>query len=166
MKKYILIPMLLLFTTFVYSQEYPKIQTDSTGSYVIFTLEQAQAIDNKLELLNLLQESNLNINQLDSICVRTINDKDEIINSQTIHIEKLNESIQKRDDIIVNRDKAINDYQLKYDLLKQTSDNKDEMLKLKDQQIKKMKTRNIIIGTVGGVAITTGLGFLIYSLIK
>ena len=166
MKKYILLPLILIFSFLSYSQEYPKIEKDSTGTYVIFTFEQAQIIDNKLELLNLLQESNLSMNQLDSICIKTIDDKDQIINSQTIHIEALNESIKNRDDIIENRDKAINDFQIKYDLLNQKNDNLNEMIILKDEQIKKMKTRNIIIGTVGGVVITTGIAFLIYSLVK
>ena len=57
MKKFILLMMLIMTPLVSFSQtDYPKIETDSSGhKIVIMTIEQAQKVDNNLEILKLLQ---------------------------------------------------------------------------------------------------------------
>ena len=55
------------------SQEYPKIEHNKRGEkLVVFTLEQAQKIDNDLEILSLLEKSSIQCDSLNLSNARTI----------------------------------------------------------------------------------------------
>ena len=95
-----------------FSQEYPKIETDANGQkVVIFTLEQAQKIDNDLEILDLLDRNKI---QCDSLNIARL----RIIDSQNLKIVLLEKSI---------------------DEIEAQSSDKDLLLSNKDQQIKNLE---------------------------
>lgn len=160
---------IIIFITFllafnVYSQTgYPKIEQDSLGqTVVILTIEQAQEIDNKLELLSLFEKLNVQINDYDLVCIKVINEKEEIIAMQDIQINQLNLLIKNKDLQIDNLKKQVTDYQAKELTHKQELNNKDSEINLHLEKISKQKTRMIIGSGIGG-AVIIGLIAIIIS---
>lgn len=100
MKKLLIIPILLLsFLSF--SQDYPKIELNDKGQkVVVFTLEQAQKIDNDLEVYALLRVARI---QCDSLNLRYVKVIDEQRN-QIVILKSINEQDIKQ---LVDKDKQI-----------------------------------------------------------
>ena len=75
MKKLLIIPILLLsFLSF--SQDYPKIELNDKGQkVVVFTLEQAQKIDNDLEVYALLKVARIQCDSLNLSYVKVIDEQ-------------------------------------------------------------------------------------------
>jgi hypothetical protein len=71
--------MILSFHT--YGQiKYPRYEKDSTGKeVVVLTIEQAQQLDNNTDLLVLFEKVNQQIGSYDSMCIKVINQKDEVV---------------------------------------------------------------------------------------
>ena len=100
MKNFLSLIVGLVLSLSAYSQysqpkiDYPKFETDSNGQQVlVMTIEQAQSLDNSTDLLALLEKQSTQIGQYDSVCVRVINDKEQVIASQKMEIVKLKETL-------------------------------------------------------------------------
>ena len=94
--KSILLIFALIISLFSYSQkiDYPKFDIDSLGQQVVvMTIEQAQALDNNSDLLLLFEKLNSQMADYDSVCVKVINDKDNVIVSQKMEISNLKKSL-------------------------------------------------------------------------
>ena len=163
--KRITILIALLYTLTSFSQiDYPVIHIDSLGKSVItMTIEQAQILDNKAELLELFKKANLQMGDVDSMCIRVINEKDEVIVRQEIHINELKVLIDNKDEQIENLQKRIKDYLLKEVLFKNEIDNKDKEINLHLKEIRRVKMRSLISGITGGVLIMTLTAVLIIN---
>lgn len=137
--------------------EYPRFVTDSLGQVIVeMTIEQAQKLDNNSDLLSLFETLSLQLDNYDSICVKVINDKDIVIGEQKIEIGKLKESINNKDEEISNLQSQISDYIQREILYNQQISNKNDIIKEKDNQLRKIKTKTWLTGTIGG-AIALGL---------
>lgn len=158
----LLLTMLLTFSAF--SQiEYPIIEKDSLGNaVVVFSIEQAQDIDNKLELLELLEKMDGQILDYDSLCIKVINEKDEVIAKQDIQIKKMTKLLDNKDDQVLNLKSQIIDYQVKEETYKRQLENKDREIELHEEKIKDQRNRMILGGSLGG-AIIAGLVYLIIA---
>jgi len=154
MKNLILSTFFLLFSLNVFSQDYPRIEKDSLGNQlVVMTLEQAQALDNNTDLLILFEKLDSDINNIDTICVRVINEKDEVINQQTIQISKLKEALDNKDQQILNLQKSIEEKDKSILLLEKVITNKDTEINLHLGEIKRVKKKALVGGLVGGTSI-------------
>lgn len=158
MKKFlsIMIGLLLSFTTFAQTKpiEYPKFETDSNGQQVIvMTIEQAQDLDNSTDLLSLMERANSQIGSYDSVCVKVINDKEQVIASQKLEIAKLKESLNNKDQQIKALQGEVASYLKKIMILEDQVTNRQQVIDEKNLQIRKMKTKMIFGGIGGGVAI-------------
>lgn len=159
--KFILTILTFLLTTFLFSQEYPRIEKDSTGQvFVIMTLEQAQVLDNKAEILSLFEEMNTQVGQYDEICLKVINDKEEVIAKQDIHIKDLNDLNDNKDDQIFNLKNQIESYSLKNLKCEEILENKNKEIDLHKEKIRKQRNKMILGGSIGG-AVISGLILLI-----
>jgi hypothetical protein len=165
--KNILVFIIFLLTFNLYSQtEYPKIEQDSSGqTVVLFTIEQAQEIDNKLELLSLFEKLNVQINDYDNICIKVINEKEDIIARQDIQINQLNLLIENKDSQINNLKQQIVDYQAKELTYQQELNNKDKEIKLHKDKISEQRNKMILGSSIGG-AVIIGLVTLIISIVN
>lgn len=163
MKRMILL-LTMLLTFSVFSQiEYPIMEKDSLGNtVVIFSLEQAQDIDNKLELLELLEKMDGQILDYDSLCVKVVNEKDEVIAKQDIQIKKMTKLLDNKDDQVLNLKSQIIDYQAKEETYKKQLKNKDKEIKLHKDKISDQRNKMILGGSIGG-AIIAGLVYLIIA---
>lgn len=153
MKKLLLV-ISILISLFSFSQDYPRHEIDSTGkAIVIMTLEQAQDLDNKAELLLLFEELNTGLLDYDSICIKVINDKDIVIAKQDLEIKKLKELSVNKDEQIENLQSQILDYKRQEVLSSELVNNKNLEIKEHKNKIKKLKTKMVIGGGIGGLAI-------------
>ncbi len=156
MKKIISLITFIIFALTLSAQsiEYPRYEVDSLGQKVIvLTIEQAQKLDNNSDLLLLLEKYAQQIAEYDSICVKTVNDKQKVIDLQKIEIKTLKENLAVKDKEIENLQKRVNDYILKETFWTEQMKLKDETISIKDQQIRGLKTKMIWGGVGGGVAI-------------
>ncbi len=155
MKKILMILAFLMITLSSYSQiDYPRFETDSIGNkIVLLTIEQAQQLDNNTDLLVLFEKLNSDISSYDNICVRVVNEKDQVINEQTLQISKLKEALLNKDEQITNLQKT-NDAQNRDIIsLKKSLVNKDDEINLHLGEIKRVKTKSLIGGILGGSSI-------------
>lgn len=154
MKNLILSTFLFLFSLNGFSQDYPRIEKDSLGNQlVIMTLEQAQALDNNTDLLILFEKLDSDINNIDTICVKVINEKDEVINQQTIQISNLKEALDNKDQQILNLQKSNEEKDKSILLLEKVITNKDTEINLHLGEIKRVKKKSLVGGLIGGTSI-------------
>lgn len=160
MKNFLTLIIGMIFSLSAYSQysqpkiDYPKYETDSLGHQVlVMTIEQAQSLDNGSDLLILLQKLNTQMGDYDSVCVKVINDKEQVIASQKMEIAKLKESINNKDLQIKALQGEIVSYLKKILILEEQVTNRQQVIDEKNLQIRKMKTKMIVGGFGGAVAI-------------
>lgn len=151
-----------LFSLNIYSQtEYPRIEKDiNNKKVVIFTIEQAHKINNKLELLNAYKYHHLVINEYDSINTKLINDKKEIILMKEAKISQLNLLINNKDKQINNLNSQLSNYSYKVENYNSELENKDKEIKLHIDKIDEQRLK-IITGTITSGVIITGLIYLL-----
>jgi len=157
MKKLLL--MLILFLNFVvYSQEYPKLETDINGcTIVVMTLEQAQKIDNSFELLKLMEKSSI---ECDSLKISYL----KVIDVYKNQVGLLETDITLYKSQIVDKNRQIESLQKIISNCEQGAHVCDEQITVRDEQIdlmkKEIKTlkrkRNIaygvgLTGIIGGI---------------
>ena len=157
MKKFILVTIAMFMSLFVYSQttiDYPRYEVDSLGQkVVVMTIQQAQTLDNNSELLSLFEKLNSQMVDYDSVCVKVINDKDNVIASQKMEISNLKKTIDNKDQQIVALQSEISGYLKKILILEEQVNNRQSVIDQKDKQIRRMKTKMIVGGVGGGLAI-------------
>ena len=160
MKKFLTLIIGVILSLSAYSQyshpkiDYPRFEIDSLGQQVlVMTIEQAQNLDNGTDLLVLLQKQNTQMGQYDSVCVKVINDKEQVIASQKMEIAKLKESINNKDLQIKALQGEVVSYLKKILILEDQVNNRQQVIDEKNLQLRKMKTKMIVGGFGGGVAI-------------
>lgn len=156
MKSLLMLLVGLFISINVFSQEieYPRYEIDSLGqSVVVMTIEQAQKLDNNSDLLVLFEQLNVQIGTYDSICIKAVNDKNVVISEQKVLIDQLNTNIETKDSTIDALQRQITEYQIREVMYDEQLTNLNNQIYLKDEQIRKMKTKMIIGGSLGGVAI-------------
>jgi uncharacterized protein (DUF3084 family) len=160
MKKFLTLIIGMILSLSAYSQysqtkiDYPRFEIDSLGQQVlVMTIEQAQNLDNGTDLLVLLEKKNTQMGQYDSVCVKVINDKEQVIASQKMEIAKLKESINNKDLQIKSLQGEIAAYLKKILILEEQVANRQQVIDEKNLQLRKMKTKMVFGGIGGGVAI-------------
>ena len=160
MKNFLTLIIGMILSLSAYSQysqpkiDYPRFEIDSLGQQVlVMTIEQAQNLDNGTDLLVLLEKQNTQMVQYDSVCVKVINDKEQVIASQKMEIAKLKESINNKDLQIKSLQGEVASYLKKILILEDQVDNRQQVIDEKNLQLRKMKTKMIVGGLGGGVAI-------------
>lgn len=153
---YILLIFIFSINFFGYTQDndYPILTVDSTGKQVVvFTIEQVQKIDNSLELLSLLEELNTSVSNIDTISIKVINEKSEIIKQQDLQISKLKEDILTKDSMLINLKGSII---LKDSIIKNHENETilvDQQLKETKKEFKDLKKKMLFGGTLSSFAI-------------
>jgi flagellar motility protein MotE (MotC chaperone) len=169
MKKFLSLIACFLLSLSTYSQyskakiDYPKFETDSNGQKVIvMTIEQAQSLDNATDLLVLLEKQSTQIGKYDSVCIKVINDKEQVIASHKLEIDKLKEVLNNKDQQIKSLQDEFESQLKKFILLEEQVDNRQQVIDEKNLQIRKIKTKMVFGSLGGGIAI---IGLLIVLLI-
>jgi peptidoglycan hydrolase CwlO-like protein len=175
MKKFLLAMLTLFMINSVYSQnvktdslvspiEYPKLETDSNGvRVVVMTLEQAAKLDNKLDLLKLLEDYKISVSNLDSIFVRVIVEKDKIIAMQSFQISKMSELLDNKDSQIENLRLQISNYVLKEITYESELRNNKKEIDIHLKRIRNLENKVLWGGIGSGFIIVATTVFAIIS---
>lgn len=166
MKKFILALIVILTVQLdAFSQTgYPKFETDSSGQQVVvLTIKQAQALDNNTDLLFLFEKLNSQISDYDSVCIKVISEKDKVIAFQDVQINTLKQSLVNKDNQISKLQEEVSIYLKMITSLNTEIANKDTLIKLHKDQVRKLKIRSAIGGTASGLAI---IGLIILVIMK
>jgi len=154
MRKLLLLILILININSFTQIEYPKYEVDSLGQkVVVMTIEQAQKLDNNSDLLSLFEDLNVQVASYDSVCVRTINDKNVVISEQKVLIDQLKSNIETKDITINALQKQVNEYKIREYMYDEELVNLGKQIDLKNKIIRKQKSKMIIGGSVGGVAV-------------
>jgi hypothetical protein len=152
----IILSIMLVITSFLsYSQEYPKIELNQKGEkVVIFTLSQAQKIDNDLEILNILEKSKI---QCDSLNVSYI----KIVDAQNHQIVLFEKSLSELKLQINDKDSQIDNLSTQIKNLEESNKICDEQKCIKDKQMdglkKDLQKEKIKKWLFGGVGLAVGI---------
>lgn len=140
----------------VYAQDYPKIGYDDTTKVMLFTIPQAQNINNSLKLLDYYKESNTLLNNITIKYDSILTSKNQIIFEQDSLITLYDSLLSHDNDIITNLSKQINFFNEKDSLLLKENQLYRNINNDLNNTIK--KKNNIIKGiTVGGGVTIIGL---------
>ena len=164
--------LLLLFLTFGFKSfsqgEFPKYSTDSaTGQKVVeFTIQQAQRVDNDLDLLAVMEKMQLGCDTVVKTYKIVVTDLGHVIAIQDVKINELDSLNTDNNKIISNLNDQIKKYiddQIKSgELLK----NKDSEIGIKDKQILTLKIHKIAGYTIAGGIGAAVLAGLIYGFVS
>jgi len=152
----------ILFLSFnLLSQDYPRYELNEKGEkvVVVITLEQAQKIDNDLDVYELLKVSKLNCDSLNLSYLRVIDEK----NKQIIIYKSLIDENNKQ---IIDKDKQISILTNEIKNLKSDVElcNKQNSNYEKEKEIlKKSANKKIIIGSTAGLVVGV-IGTIFYFL--
>lgn len=166
MKKLYIFTILIFILNIALAQkiEYPRYDVDSLGNKVVILTEaQAQKLDNSIELLTLLEKLNSQSQDYDIICIKTINDLNNVISIQKIEISKLKEYSKNKDEQILTLLTETLAYEKKVGILEKEVSNRQVVINEKDKQISKLKTKMVIVGVGGGAAITGLILFILFG---
>jgi hypothetical protein len=164
MKKFLAILIFTLFSLTAFSQTYPRIETDSIGQkVVIMTIKQAQVLDNNTDLLVLFEKLNGQLGSYDSICLKVIGEKDQIIASQTVQISDLKSSLITKDEKIKNLQIQIADQGKNILSLNTELTNKNKEIDLHLGEIRRVKIKYLLGGSFGGAVIGFIAGILLIN---
>jgi hypothetical protein len=158
--------MTLIFST-MFSQltpeiKYPKFEVDSLGQKVIvMTIPQAMKLNNNFDLLEKFEAQDIKMKEYETLCVRVISEKDDVI-------AKLNVTIGHQDGQLLVKDEKIKDLQgeilgwmERNKVLESQLANRNQVIDEKDKQLNRLKTKMIIGGGLGSLAI---IGLILTSI--
>lgn len=131
-------------------QEYPQSYIKDGKTYVVFTLEQAQKIDNDYDLLVLLKQSKAQYEKLDTANIIVINNLGAQVAELKLKINTLDGLLKDRDMQINNLKDQINKYEKDQLLANEQSMKKDSIISNNTKQIRKLKRQKFLGFTVGG----------------
>lgn len=156
MKKYLLTTLLFLGSLIGFTQEYPIIMDDENGNRImILTVEQAKVLDKNSDLLDVYRNIVGEYDNLGDITLVLIENYGEIISTQKLTIESLENESSIKSEIINNLKAQIVEYeQIKANLTNINDINK-KLIEDRDKEIKRQKTLKII-GYIGGGVLVIG----------
>lgn len=159
--KNLLLTLLLTITNFLaFGQDYPRIETDSTGKkIVIMTYEQAQKIDNTFELITLLEKAGAECDNLTLSYVKAIDTLNKQVRLLEIDINLYKGQVVDKNKQIDNLQQRLNNCEDNQAACDEQISKRNKQIDLLNEEITTLKVkRNVGWGVgIGGVV----LGILI-----
>lgn len=159
MKKILITMMLVLSSVLAFSQtDYPRIETDSLGKkLVIMTIEQAQKIDNNLEILQLMEKAQLECDSLNMSYIRVIDNQGKQISLLVLDIKHLKEQLNSKDEQITNLQTRLSNSETTNKLCEEQKLNYEKQVDILKDEVRKQKNHKIIGFIVGGAGTIGGI---------
>jgi hypothetical protein len=161
MKKLFTLLMTLVFTT-MFSQvtqkiKYPRFEVDSLGQKVIvMTIPQAMKLNNNSNILEKFEQLQAEMQDYENICIKVINEKDEVIAKLDVVITKQDSQLVKKDEKINALQQEIIGWMQKNQVLQTELVNRQKVIDEKDKQLSRLKTK-MVVGGIGGSVVIIGL---------
>ena len=170
MKKLFTLLMTLVFTT-MFSQvtqkiKYPRFEVDSLGQKVIvMTIPQAMKLNNNSNILEKFEQLQAEMQDYENICVKVINEKDEVIAKLDVVITKQDSQLVKKDEKINALQQEIVGWMQKNQVLQIEVTNRQKVIDEKDSQLSRLKTK-MVVGGIGGSVVIIGLVLVTLGIIQ
>jgi uncharacterized protein (DUF3084 family) len=170
MKKLFTLLMALVFTT-MFSQvtqkiKYPRFEVDSLGQKVIvMTIPQAMKLNNNSNILEKFEQLQAEMQDYENICVKVINEKDEVIAKLDVVITKQDSQLVKKDEKINALQQEIVGWMQKNQILQIEVTNRQKVIDEKDSQLSRLKTK-MVVGGIGGSVVIIGLVLVTLGIIQ
>jgi hypothetical protein len=171
MKKLFTILMTLIFATTMFSQvtpeiKYPRFEKDSLGQkVVIMTIPQAMKLNNNSNILGKFELLQAEMQDYENICLKVINEKDEVIAKLDVVITKQDGQLLVKDEKIKALQDEILDWMKKTGALEKQLTNRQQVIDEKDKQISRLKTK-MVVGGIGGSVVIVGLVLAVFGIIQ
>jgi len=161
MKKLFTLLMTLVFTTmfsqFTQKIKYPRFEVDSLGQKVIvMTIPQAMKLNNNSNILEKFEQLQAEMQDYENICIKVINEKDEVIAKLDVVITKQDSQLVKKDEKINALQQEIIGWMQKNQVLQTEVVNRQKVIDEKDKQLSRLKTK-MVVGGIGGSVVIIGL---------
>ena len=158
MKKMIITMMFVLSSVLAFSQDYPRIETDSLRKkVVVMTIEQAQKIDNNLEILQLMEKAQLECDSLNLSYIRVIDNQGKQISLLELDIKHLKEQLNSKDEQITNLQTRLSNSETANKLCEEQKLNYEKQVDILKDEVRKQKNHKIIGFIVGGAGTLGGI---------
>jgi hypothetical protein len=170
MRKLFTLLMTLVFTT-MFSQvtqkiKYPRFEVDSLGQKVIvMTIPQAMKLNNNSNILEKFEQLQAEMQDYENICVKVINDKDEVIAKLDVVITKQDSQLVKKDEKINALQQEIIGWMQKNQVLQTEVVNRQNVIDEKNKQLSRLKTK-MVVGGIGGSVVIIGLVLAAFGIIQ
>lgn len=152
--KTILTILILIITNITYSQNYPKIETDSTGKkLVVMTYEQAQKVDNAFELITLLEKAGAECDSLTLSYIKVIDVLKHQVSLLEVDVNLFKGQVVDKDRQILNIQQQLSNCESSKQACDSQIEVRNNQINLLNNEIKTLKTkRNIAYGVgIGGI---------------
>jgi ElaB/YqjD/DUF883 family membrane-anchored ribosome-binding protein len=153
--KNLILSIFMIFSMIGFSQEYPMYIKDESGKdVVILTVEQVQHLDNQTDLIPLYEKLVGQGNVSEDICLKVVNEKEQVIAKQDLIIKNLENLTNNKDEQIKNLKEQIDNYIAKEILFNKEIENKDKEINLHIDRINTLRGK---VWISGGIGVVTGL---------
>jgi len=154
--KYIILMLMICLGKISHSQDYPRYEINADGlKVIVMTIDQAQKLDNNSDLLEVFKKLNSNIDSINIINLKVIDDKNNVISLLELKISKIGESNRLNYESMIYLQKQIDIYKNNEIILNKMIVNKEGVISQKDVDIKLIKKRSrFIIGSQSIVILT------------
>lgn len=170
MRKLFIILMTLTFTT-MFSQvtqqiKYPRFEVDSLGQkVVIMTIPQAMKLNNNSNILGKFEQLQAEMQDYENMCIKVVNEKDEVIVKLNVVITKQDQQLVIKDDKIKALQEEIIGWMQKNKVLETEVANRQKVIDEKNSQLSRLKTK-MVVGGIGGSVVIIGLVLVAVGIIQ
>jgi len=146
-----------MFSQLTQPIKYPRFEIDSLGQKVVtMTIPQAMKLNNNSNILEKFEKLQAEMKDYEDICIKVINDKEQVIAKLDVVITKQDGQLVAKDEKIKALQGEILAWMEKNHVLETQLANRQQVIDEKDKQLKRLKTKMVITG-VGGSVVIVGL---------
>jgi chromosome segregation ATPase len=146
-----------MFSQVTQEIKYPRFEKDSLGQKVIvMTIPQAMKLNNNSNILEKFEKLQAEMKDYEDMCIKVVNEKDEVIARLDVTITKLDQQIIVKDDKIKALQGEILAWMEKNHVLEKQLANRQQVIDEKDKQLSRLKTK-MVVGGIGGSVVIVGL---------
>ena len=170
MRKLFIILITLISTT-MFSQvtqqiRYPRFEKDSLGQkVVIMTIPQAMKLNNNSNILGKFEELQAEMQDYENVCIKVVNEKDEVITKLNVVVTKQDQQLVIKDDKIKALQGEIIGWMQKNKVLETEVANRQKVIDEKNSQLSRLKTK-MVVGGIGGSVVIIGLVLAAFGIIQ
>jgi hypothetical protein len=158
MKK-ILVILTTLILTSAFAQvtpsiKYPRFEVDSLGQkVVVMTIPQAMKLNNNSDLLEKFEAQDIRMKEYETLCVKVISEKDVVIAKLSLIISRQDGQLIIKDEKIKSLQGEILGWMERNKVLEAQLVNVNQVIDEKNKQLSRLKTKMIVGGGLGSLAL-------------
>jgi chromosome segregation ATPase len=146
--------------------KYPRFEKDSLGQkVVIMTIPQAMKLNNNSNILGKFEELQAEMQDYENVCIKVVNEKDEVITKLNVVVTKQDQQLIIKDDKIKALQEEIIGWMQKNKVLETEVANRQQVIDEKNSQLSRLKTK-MVVGGIGGSVVIIGLVLAAFGIIQ